>query len=504
MSRPNILFILSDQHNAKALGHQGHPDVLTPHLDRMAAEGVRFDASIAQNPICTPSRMCFHSGQYCHNHGYYGLDGRRPHGLPTLYGHFRRAGYATAAIGKIHCPEYWLEDDCDAFLGTCNPRSAAYSAFLEERGKADIEDHGRMAEFGRRGRQSMDARPSPLAFEESQEGWIADQAIGFMRASEEAGKPFLVHASPPRPHQCTAPSEPFWSLYAGKELSFPPNADWGLEGRSPQLRKRAEGWRRGDWALLEPRTFEAARRRKLHGYLAAISQTDHAVGRMLDFLLREGLAENTIVVYSADHGEYACEHGIMEKAPGIAGDAVTRIPLLWWGPGRFKPGHVAREVVESVDVSTTLCALAGLEPMATSDGHDLSPMLRGEPGDAARVGVTECPWSKSIRKGTYRLVRYPRPMFAEEYPGGFGELYDLATDPWEMRNLYFDPAHTATVAELQRDLMDWLIATTRVVTLLPKVSLDGCQTFTRHGNSYELDGKLHPRHVDRTRHANYL
>jgi hypothetical protein len=120
------------------------------------------------------------------------------------------------------------------------------------------------------------------------------------------------------------------------------------------------------------------------------------------------------------------------------------------------------------------------------------------------VGVTECPWSKSIRKGTYRLVRYPRPMFAEEYPGGFGELYDLATDPWEMRNLYFDPAHTATVAELQRDLMDWLIATTRVVTLLPKVSLDGCQTFTRHGNSYELDGKLHPRHVDRTRHANYL
>ena len=103
MKKPNILFILADQHNAK--GHAGHPDVLTPHLDRMAAEGVRFTNAISQNPICTPSRVCYLSGQYCHNHGYYGLSGPNPGGLPSMLGCFRRAGYATSAIGKIHWPE---------------------------------------------------------------------------------------------------------------------------------------------------------------------------------------------------------------------------------------------------------------------------------------------------------------------------------------------------------------------------------------------------------------
>ena len=90
---PNIVFFLSDQHNAKFLGHKGHPNVKTPNIDRLAAEGVRFDNAITQNPICTPSRVCFLSGQYCHNHGYYGLSGPNPRGLPTVLGHFRRAGY---------------------------------------------------------------------------------------------------------------------------------------------------------------------------------------------------------------------------------------------------------------------------------------------------------------------------------------------------------------------------------------------------------------------------
>ncbi|RKY64075.1 MAG: hypothetical protein DRP99_02825 [Candidatus Latescibacterota bacterium] len=117
--RPNVLFIISDQHNAKVLGHKGHPDVKTPNLDRLAAEGVRFENAITQSPIGTPSRVSFLSGQYPHNHGYYGLSGPRPRGLPTVLGHFRRAGYRTAAVGKIHCPEYWVEDDSDLYLETC-------------------------------------------------------------------------------------------------------------------------------------------------------------------------------------------------------------------------------------------------------------------------------------------------------------------------------------------------------------------------------------------------
>ena len=369
---PNVLFIVSDQHNAKVLGHVGHPDVRTPNLDRMAAEGVRCDCAITQNPICTPSRVSFLSGQYCHNHGYYGLNGPNPGWLPNVLGHFRGAGYLTAALGKIHCPAYWVEDVCDIFHDTCGTsiggRSAAYTAFLRERGKEHLEDHGSLPEFGERGRQSMEGRPSPLTFDEAQEGWVANQAIAVMQRAIEEDRPFFVHASFPRPHQCTSPCQEFWDLYDESALTLPPNADYEMVGKAPHLRRTAERWRQGDWTLFEPRTFEAGRLRKLHGYLGAISQVDAAVGRILDFLRHAGLAEDTIVVYTSDHGDYAAEHGIMEKAPGICSDAITRVPQIWWAPGRIRVGHVVTEIVESVDLPATLCALAGLPALETSVG----------------------------------------------------------------------------------------------------------------------------------------
>ena len=106
--RPNVLFIISDQHNARCLGVAGHPDARTPHLDEMAADGVRFTECTTQNPICTPSRVSYLCGQYCHNHGYYGLSGPCPPRLPHLFDQFRAAGYRTGAIGKIHCPTGWV------------------------------------------------------------------------------------------------------------------------------------------------------------------------------------------------------------------------------------------------------------------------------------------------------------------------------------------------------------------------------------------------------------
>jgi choline-sulfatase/uncharacterized sulfatase len=510
-TQPNILFILSDQHNAKVLGHVGHPDVQTPNLDRMAAEGVRFENAITQNPICTPSRVSYLSGQYCHNHGYYALNGRNPGGLPNIFGHFRRAGYATAALGKIHCPEYWVEDECDVFHETCNcsvgGRSRAYTQFLKERNKLHLEDHGAMPEFGDRGRQNMEGRPSPLSFEEAQEGWIAHQAIEAIKKAAAAGKPFLVHTSLPRPHQCTAPSPPFWELYEGKELALPLNADYEMVHKAPHFRASAERWRRGDWTLFEPRTFEAGRLRKLHGYLGAISQVDHAVGLMLDYLSQAGLAENTIVVYSADHGDYACEHGIMEKAPGICSDAITRVPHIWWSPGRFKAGHVAPEIVEAVDLPNTLCTLAGLELMETSDGKDITHLLRGERGEVHRVGVTEFAWSKSLRKGQYRYVHYPPQMFADEYPDGFAELYDLEADPWEMRNLYFEASYRDLVHEMQNEMLNWLISTTRPGTVLEisnHGSFESSQTVVRYNYQINADGKIHPDRLLEARTKNYL
>jgi hypothetical protein len=169
---------------------------------------------------------------------------------------------------------------------------------------------------------------------------------------------------------------------------------------------------------------------------------------------------------------------------------------------------VANEIVEAVDVANTLCSLAGLEPMQTVDGQDISHLLHGKGGPVHDIGVTEFAWSKSVRKGQYRYVYYPRAMFAEEHPQGFGELYDLEADPWEMRNLYFEPAYAGVVQELVSDLLDWLVTTTRPATALgldvaPGEEVvtrfggvfhdaDNWQVITRHKCSTNTDGKFHP------------
>ncbi len=498
--KPNILFILSDQHNAKVLGHKGHPDVKTPHLDRMAEEGVRFDNAITQNPICTPSRVSYISGQYCHNHGYYGLSGHNPNGLPTIFGHFRHFGYTTAAFGKIHCPEYWVEDDCDEFHETCRAsvggRSSEYAQFLRECGKEDLEDHGALTEFGSKGRQSMDGRPSALTYEESQEGWIAAKTIEFMQKAQDENTPFIIHASLPRPHECTTPSIEFWNLYEDKELTLPPNADYDLEaaGKAPNLISTAKNWRTGNWAVFEPKTFEAARMRKLRGYLGAVSQVDHAVGQMLDYIRDAEIAENTIVIYSSDHGDYACEHGIMEKAPGICHDAITRIPMLWWAPGRIKKNFEVKELVETVDISSTICSMAGVDLMETSDGKDLSGLLNGSGTPVRDVAVTEFAWSRSVRKDNFRFVWYAKDYFPEEYPDGFGELYDLEKDPWEMKNLYFDPEYKDKINDMNAELLNWLITTTRPSTVheASKESSSNWQQKLKYKHAFNADNKINP------------
>ncbi len=511
--QPNVLFILSDQHNAKVLGCKGHPDIKTPNLDKLAEQGVRFENAITQNPICTPSRVSWLSGQYCHNHGYYGLSGPNPNGLPNIIGHFRKSGYRTAAIGKIHCPEYWIEDSCDVYHETtenCSVggRSPEYAEYLAERGLTDLEDHGALNEFGKAGIQTVDARPSKISYKDGQEGWAVRKAMEFMSQCAKDKQRFFLHVSLPKPHQCYTPAKQFWDLYDEPKLTLPPNAEYDMNQakKAPHLIRAAKGWREVRWQLFEPKTFEAGRLRKLHGYLGNVSHVDYAVGELMDWLKQNGLEQNTIVIYSSDHGDYACEHGIMEKAPGICSDAITRIPLIWRWHGRFKAGYVVSEIVETVDLANTLCSLAGIEPMLTADGKDISHLLEGKSGQVRDIGVTEFAWSKSLRKGKYKLVYYPRDMFVDEYPDGFGELYDLEADPWEMKNLYFQPEYANTVHQLQKELFDWLITTTRPTTIHPEFSAIGSQWITRYNNFVNPDGKLPPTIIRQTqqRYPNYI
>ena len=176
--------------------------------------------------------------------------------------------------------------------------------------------------------------------------------------------------------------------------------------------------------------------------------------------------------------------------------------MIWSWPDHFQSGHTSRQLVESVDVSNTLCQLANITPLETSDGKDISHLLRGQEQAVRDIAVTEFSWSKSVRKGQYRLVIYPGVMFPEA--DDFGELYDLEIDPWEMNNLYFDPNSADLVREMERDLLEWLITTTRPATTNGVEVPSGRQTRKRNGYTTNLDGKIHPDRLRQARTRNYL
>jgi len=467
LARLNVLHIMADQHQAACMGCEGHPQAITPNLDRLAAQGVRFTHAYTQNPICTPSRVGILSGQYCHNHGYYGLSGPRPEALPSFFSHFRAHGYRTAGVGNLHTPNdprNWLEDHLDLFADTfesveARQEQTEWYDHVRAKGLLDQKDFHFWSQHPE---LMMEGMPSHIRFEDAQEGWSVERAIRFMDECKQAGRFFCVQVSLERPHQPFYPDQRFWDMYP-EDLGLPPTINQDPSGRPPHFRGAYQGFH--NWAgAIEPKSFEAAARRVWRGYLACITHVDHAVGLLLDYLDREGLAANTCVVYDADHGGYSGTHGIHEKAPGICSEAVCRVPFLWRAPGVPTGGGVCRRLVENVDTAPTIASLCGLPPMATTDGHDLVGLLRGEDAPVREVAVTEHPWSRALRWNEWRFVHYQRGMFGDE---DVGELYNLAEDPDESRNLYHDAGHRPVVEGCRRRLLEWLIATTRVRTVWP-------------------------------------
>lgn len=461
--QPNILFVLSDQHLATCMGCEGHSQAITPNMDRLAREGVRFRHAYTQNPICTPSRVSMLSGQYCHNHGVYGLSGPVPPKLPSFLGHLKAGGYRTAMIGKLHMPEEpedWPRRDVDVWLeglvhGDELDETNCYYGYLHRKGLMAKADHVKLPEFP--GAQQHEARPSALAFEDSIEGWSAQEGIRFM---EECGTtPFCVQVSLFRPHQCYTPAQQFWDMYPD-DIELPPTFTQDASGRPPHFQQKVAEYRAMK-GLIEPTDFESLARRVWRGYLACITHCDHTLGLLLDYLEKSGKAENTIVVYTSDHGAYSGTYGIPEKAPGICSEAVCRVPMIWRGPGITSQGNASNAFAELVDLAPTFCSLAGVPAMESADGKDLSILLRGDEATVREVAVTELPWSKSLRWRNWRFVHYQPEMFGGE---DVGELYDIDSDENETRNLYHEPAHRETVAECRRKLLEWLIRSTRHVS----------------------------------------
>ena len=449
--RPNVLFLMSDQHNAGSMGIAGHSTVRTPNLDRLASEGILFGRAYCNNPICAPSRVSFVTGQYPHTHRIVGNDifELDDTNAATLGATFRRHGYQTALVGKGHMVKKWdLEayehvrycDLCDA--DRKDPRTHHYFKYLVDRGLADMYEDGTLP----RDHEAVRTRcaVAQLPYEHSIEHWTGEESLAFLNNRDRA-RPFFVHMSFERPHPHWTPSAEHAGMYDPEEIQLGPDAaDWWenrWRGRPEFIMRMIEN-RMRDFS-------QAALKKALAYHFALVTVIDMEIGRVLDRLREEGELENTIVVYTADHGDFAGDHGICDKNVGIY-ESIHRIPFLLSYPGG--PRGVHRDgIVESVDLFATLCELADVPAPAGMDGRSIVPEAEGRGGGKP---FALCEWDfpapqrriNALRTDRYRLVYYSHELG--------GDLYDHETDPYEMTNRWEDRSYREIRLELLERLLD--------------------------------------------------
>ncbi len=461
-SRPNIVFIFSDDHAYQAVSAYGGNLNETPNIDRLAKEGMLFRNCLVTNSLCGPCRAVVLTGKYSHLNKYYAnaynerFDGSQQT-FPKL---MQAAGYQTAIVGKWH-----LESD---------PTGFNYWHILPGQGQYYNPP---MIEMGKRVKH---------------EGYvtdiITDICLDWLQNKRDQSKPFVLMCQHKAPHRDWEPGPKYLTLYQGKTIPEPdslfddysnrasgardqhmeiakqmrPGPDLKIDWSPPAL--NAEQKKAWDAAYAEENAaFHKANltgkdlvrwkyQRYVKDYLRCIASVDENVGRVLKYLDDTGLAKNTIVIYSADQGFYVGEHGWFDKRWMYNESLHTPLLVRW--PDHTKPGSSTEAFVSNLDFAETFLDAAGIKVPDDMQGRSIVPVLEGKtPADWRTAfyyhyyeagGEHNVPHQYGITTATHKLIRYPQ---LNEW-----ELFDLTKDPHEMKSVYSDPAYESTVQELKKQL----------------------------------------------------
>ena len=460
--RPNVLFMMADDHGWQAIGAYGGrlaKVAPTPHIDRLAKEGARFDRVFCNNAICGPSRAAILTGKYSHENGFYKNEGGGDFdGTQTTFPKlFRKAGYCTAVIGKWHLGSVPAGFDYSKVLVNGNGQGTYFDPVFQIDGKTTVTNSRRHVT-----RQ------------------ICVDAIDWLENGRDKSKPFLLLFQFKAPHRNWDPDPAYAHLFEDVEIPYPDTFDDDYAGRKaaadqwmsiernlnrldckleppPELSGQAKwDWEHAGnnnefWTPDPKLKGEALKKWKyqrfIKDYLRCVRGVDDAVGRMLDYLDRTGLASNTIVVYTSDQGFYLGEHGWFDKR--FMYEESFRMPFLMRWPGHLGPGTVNTDLLMNVDFAPTLLDAAGIPVPKEMQGKSFA---FGSPGrKAVYYHYYEFPfWHHvrphyGIRTKRYKLIHYYYSM--DEW-----ELFDLEKDPHELRNLAGMPEYAALLEKLKRQL----------------------------------------------------
>jgi arylsulfatase len=437
--RPNILFLMSDQHRGDTLGVDGHPCVQTPNLDRIAKEGVRFRCAYTSTPSCTPARAGLLTGLSPWNHGMLGYSRvavRYRHELPRM---LRDAGYYTTGIGKMH---WHPQRNLHGF----------HQTLLDESGRVESPDFvSDYRQWFRQAAPNLDpdatgigwndhrARAYVLSEELHPTRWTGDRAVDFLEGYQRED-PFFLKVSFARPHSPYDAPPRFVDLYAG--ASIPPAlvGEWA-ERNAMRGQPHPNDLARGDLGPDQPLVSR-------QGYYGNVTFIDEQIGRIIRVLEKRGWIESTLILFVADHGDMLGDHHLWRKTYGYEGSA--RVPMLVrWPEGMLagQRGQVRSEPVELRDVLPTFLDAACVSiDESEFDGRSLLSLARGET-DGWRKTIdlehSTCYWPENqwtgLTDGHHKYIYYA--------PTGQQELFDLHNDPGELHDLAADPAKASLVGE---------------------------------------------------------
>lgn len=418
----NVLLVFADQMHKFALGCMGTAGIKTPHLDALAAGGVLFTNAYSNCPICTPFRINLFTGMYSSQTGTLTNESRIPDGIDTLANQFNAGGFQTCFVGKWHIGasgnQPVPEDLRGGFSGFTGYQ--CYNGFYK-----DVIFHDESGE--------------PRAFEGRHRTDVTtDVAIERLeRLAADPGKPFFLCVAYQAPHYPVQPAPEYEAMYEGVTIPRRGNVVDGVDPYTPTASPRS------------PRPVETCPDYQRYGndldtyvrlYNALVTQVDANVGRLLAALDRLGLAGDTAVIFTADHGDMQGSHGLKNKS--LPYEESAGIPLVMRVPGGAAGATVAAPV-SGIDLHPTCLDLAGLPPVEGLPGRSIIPLARGEPGLDDRPVFSECKDWRMVRKGPFKLVA--------SVPGNVpGELFNLDEDPLELRDLVSDEAYAGVVMELQQ------------------------------------------------------
>ena len=423
-----------DQMAALSLPVYGHPTVQAPHMTRLAARGTLFENAYCASPLCSPARFAMLTGKLPSRIGAYDNAAELGASVPTLLHHLRNEGYRTCLSGKM---DFTGADQLHGY---------------EERLTTDLSpsDFGWVPDWEHPARvqpwfhtlQSVaEAGPCDHSLSLQYDEEACQQAVHWLHAAADRadGRPFMLTLSIMHPHDPYQAPRRFWDLYRDAKIDMPMLPKRRASDRNVAERRMHALYDRDDIPI-SPAQIRRARR----AYCAMISYCDDVLGRLLAALKASGIADNTIVIVTSDHGDMLGERGLWYKMTFY--ERAVRVPLLLAGPG-IRPRRRVAQAVSQLDLLPTLAALVGVRVDRTDlDGRDLSPLLRGGAAKPAEI------------IGEYMAEGYDAPVvmmrrdthkFVHSSADG-PELYDLAKDPQELRNLALEPAHCGAVDDLVR------------------------------------------------------